>query len=289
MNTQVLAIAQAVADKRQVIKWIIYSLLLVNYALYIRDDWQIALHTMRNGGTFLEWTRAFTTTIDEFAWLALLLLLELETYVLSDEALQGSITRIMRATRILCFIFIAHTLYGFGTNVSEVTQDIPVTDVTDLCQLADRDISYAKNLEYTPLDHSNCADLSNASQFFYLDPKNRLIVTDPDGLVIERHLAWLDLVEAFVWLCILFTIELVVRLHERNITKGRLIGITNFSKVIFYSILLFAAGYWIYRGHYYFAWDEFLWITGFFVIEMNVSDWRKEIDEADSKEQLGAT
>jgi len=283
MNAKVLAIAEVVADKRQIIKWVIYSLLLINFAFYIRDDWQIALHTMRNGGTFLEWTGAFTTTIDEFAWFALLFLLELETYVLSDEALQGKITKIMHAIRILCFIFIAHTLYGFGTYVSEVTQDLPVTDVTNLCQLADKDISYTNNLEYTLLDQTNCASLSTATQFFYLDPKNLLIVTDTDGLVVERQLAWLDLAEAFVWLCILITIELMVRLHDRGITKGRLIRFTNFSKVILYSILWFAAGYWIYRGHYYFAWDEFLWITGFFAIEMNVSDWRKEIDEEDSK------
>jgi hypothetical protein len=282
MNSKVLSIAQVIEDKRQIIKWVIYSLLLINFVLYFRDDWQIALHTMRNGGTFLDWTGAFATTIDELAWFMLLLLLELETYVLSDEALQGKITRIMHGIRILCFIFIAHTLYGYGTYVSEVTQDIPVTDVSSLCQLADKDISFAKNLEYTLLDQTNCAGLSAASQFFYIDPNNFLIVTDTEGLAVERHLAWLDLIEAFVWLCILVTIELMVRLQDRGITKGRLVRGTYTSKAILYSILWFAIGYWIYKGHYYFAWDELLWIMGFVAIELNVSEWRDEIDEAEA-------
>jgi hypothetical protein len=33
-----------------------------------------------------------------------------------------------------------------------------------------------------------------------------------------------------------------------------------------------------------FAWDESMWIAGFFAIEMNLSEWRKEIR---SEAQLG--
>ena len=44
---------------------------------------------MRNGGSFLKWTQALATSIDESAWFILLFLLELETYVLSDEKLVG--------------------------------------------------------------------------------------------------------------------------------------------------------------------------------------------------------
>jgi hypothetical protein len=32
-------------------------------------------------------------------------------------------------------------------------------------------------------------------------------------------------------------------------------------------------------GHWIFAWDEALWILGFMAIGMNLSEWRKEIDE----------
>ena len=67
MNNRVSNFAEILADKRQLIKWSIYILLLINFALYIRDDWQIAAHTMREGGPFLKWTQAFATSIDESA------------------------------------------------------------------------------------------------------------------------------------------------------------------------------------------------------------------------------
>ncbi len=37
--------------------------------------------------------------------------------------------------------------------------------------------------------------------------------------------------------------------------------------------------YWAYRGQWVYFWDEFLWIVGFVVIEMNVIEWREEIEE----------
>ena len=30
-----------------------------------------------------------------------------------------------------------------------------------------------------------------------------------------------------------------------------------------------------------FAWDEFVWIAGFVAIEMNIVEWRNEINETD--------
>ena len=61
---------------QQRIKWLVYSLLLVNFALYIKTDWIVASHTMRHGGSFLQWSRAFVTTIDESAWMFLLIIFE---------------------------------------------------------------------------------------------------------------------------------------------------------------------------------------------------------------------
>ena len=65
-------------DLFQTIKFVVYALLLINFAFYIRDDWVIAAHTMRNGGSFIDWTAAFATTIDESAWMILLILFELD-------------------------------------------------------------------------------------------------------------------------------------------------------------------------------------------------------------------
>ena len=84
MKTITKAFEDSSTDWFQLIKLVVYSLLLINFALYVRNDLVIAAHTMRNGGPLIEWTRAFATTIDESAWIILIILLELETYVLSD-------------------------------------------------------------------------------------------------------------------------------------------------------------------------------------------------------------
>ncbi|MCZ6819138.1 MAG: hypothetical protein O7G31_06555, partial [Calditrichaeota bacterium] len=237
--------------------------------------------------SFLKWTGAFATSIDESSWFILLFLLELETYVLSDETLEGPTRWIILAIRIPCYIFLVHTLYAFGDTVYDLSQVTPIAGITELCQLVASNVSYVENLKYTLLDFNNCANLSSASQFFYTEPG--LVVTDSNGLAVERHLAWLDLIEAFVWICILFTIGLMVWLQDRGITKGSLMRIIIIAKVALYSVLWGAAGYWIFKGHYYFAWDEFIWISGFFFIEMNVADWREEINEVDAAKLMSTT
>ena len=263
----------------QLVKAIVYSLLIINFVLYIRDDWVIAAHTMRNGGTLIDWTRAFATTIDESAWIILLLLFELETYVLSDEPLSRAKSLLMHGIRIICYISLAHTLYAYGIYVYELSAVTAIADVTDLCQLVGRDVSFAVNLVYTELDAANCKTLSTASRFFYIDPPEYLIVTDGAGLAIERELAWVDVLEASIWLLIVFAIELTVRLQDRGVAEGSLIRSLSVFKFALFSLLWLAIAYWIYRGHWMFAWDEFVWIAGFSAIEMNMAEWRSEIIE----------
>ena len=152
-------------------------------------------------------------------------------------------------------------------------------NTNELCQLVGADVSFASNLHYTQLDAANCSDLSSGSEFYFIETD--VVVTDSSGLVIELQLAWLDLMEAIVWLAILFSIELLVRLHDKGISQGSTVRMVRAAKLLLYCGLWCAAGYWVYRGHWMFAWDEALWILGFAAIEMNMSDWRKEMQEVD--------
>jgi hypothetical protein len=268
-------------NTRQLLKLVVYSLLIFNFFLYIREDLLISSHTLRSGSTFLEITRSFATTIDESAWITLLLLFELETYLLSDDPLSRSKALLMQVIRLICYVSLAHTLYAWFGNLMELYASVPIEGVTSLCQMVSEDVSYAFNLVYTEINQSNCASLSTATQFFYVDPPTFLIVEDHAGLVIEKQLAWIDLFEAITWLVILFTIEIAVWLQDRNIGKGLIFKVLKATKLSLYSLLWTAVAYWIYRGHYMFAWDEFVWIAGFTAIEMNMVEWRKEINEAE--------
>ena len=282
MSAKVITIGQYSLDVRQTIKWSVYALVIINFGFYIRNDWVIAGHTLYAGSSLLEVSRAFATTIDESAWIILLLLFELETYLLSDEPLSRAKTLLMQGVRVVCYISLAHTLYAYGVYLTEIYASVPVEGVTNLCQLIEKDLSYAFNLAYSEINSSNCASLSSANQFFYVDPPTFFIVEDAAGLAIEKELAWIDMFEAIIWLLILLSIEVAVWLQDRNIGQGIIFKGLGIAKLCLYSLLWAAAGYWIYRGHYMFAWDEFVWIAGFVAIEMNIVEWRDEINDAEA-------
>ena len=265
-------------DFRQVLKIAIYSLLFVNFILYIIDDVRIASYTMRNGGSILEWTRAFATTIDESAWLILLFLFELETYLLSDQTLSRPMfNRLMYSVRIFCYIFLVHSVYAFSVIYIDLLQVNSIIGISNLCELVPMDLSFVRNLAYTEIDLKNCLTLSSDEIFYFTEPA--LVVSDTNGLRLEKNLALVDILEVLVWLLILMTIEIMVWLQDQSITSGTFVSYIKAAKFILYGALWSMAGYWAYLGHYYFAWDEALWIIGFISIEMNVSDWKKEIEQ----------
>ena len=282
MSAKVITIGQYSLDVRQTIKWSVYALVIINFGFYIRNDWVIAGHTLYAGSSLLEVSRAFATTIDESAWIILLLLFELETYLLSDEPLSRTKTLLMQGVKVVCYISLAHTLYAYGVYLTEIYASVPIEGVTNLCQLIEKDLSYAFNLAYSDINSSNCASLSSANQFFYVDPPTFFIVEDAAGLAIEKELAWIDMFEAIIWLLILLSIEVAVWLQDRNVGQGIIFKGLGIAKLCLYSLLWAAAGYWIYRGHYMFAWDEFVWIAGFVAIEMNIVEWRDEINDAEA-------
>ena len=262
---------------RQTLKLVIYILLLINFVLYIIDDIRIASYTLQEDASFLDWTQSFATTIDESAWLILLFLFELETYMLSDEAWSKTLfTRFMYFIRACCYIFLMHSVYAFSVIYYDLMNVQQLQNITNLCELAPLDMTFVRNLLYTTIDSLNCHELSSQSVFYFTEPN--LVVTDVSGLQLERNLALVDLLEILVWLLILFTIEAMVWLQDRAITQGKLISLIKVSKYFLYGMLWSMAAYWTYLGHYYFAWDEAVWIVGFISIEMNVSQWKEEIE-----------
>jgi hypothetical protein len=262
-------------DKGQLIKWTVYCLLLVNWAFYAMEEFYIASHTLRQGGTLLQWTQEFATTIDEFAWFGLLFMFELETYAL-DEALEKRWVKwSIHGMRLVCYLFLAHTVYARVNAMVDTFAVQSAAAVTELCQVADRDISFGFNYRYQIVDEGNCRALSDDSVFFMLDPS---VITDRQGLAMEKKHVWFDFQDAVMWLLVVWAIELTVWLQNRNITGGVLMAASHAAR-LGYAILLFHAAFWAWAGHWVWAWDQFLWIAGFWAIERNLSEWREEIRE----------
>ena len=262
---------------QQAVKWTVYTLLIINFGFYIAEDWNRAIHTLVSTSTFLDWTSEFATSIDESAWFILLFMFELETYVIADKNWSGWIERSVRGLRLLCYVMLAHSVYAFTLIVINLQPTTLVEGVSDLCEMTGDNVSYVYNLEYTEVNEQTCAGLSAETEFYWLadDP----LVSDMPGLILERRLAWTDLVEVVVWLLILLAIEVSVRLQSQGVTAGAMISAGNKIKLFLYGTLVLLAVYWASLSHWLYAWDEFVWIAGFAAIEMNLSEWRDEIRE----------
>lgn len=261
---------------KQWFKLAVYSLLFVNFLVYVTNDFVRMIHTVNTSWNWFDWTSAFATTLDVGAWLLLLMLFELETYVLSDDAFTQRRIRVMQVLRLLCVLVIGHTIFAFGDYLHKLqTEQVHHIDV-DLCSFAGQDLSYTNNLEYWDLTIENCESLATGREYFQFDKKE--LITDPAGWHTEWGLAWSDFIEVVVWLLILGLTELMVRLQDRGVTRGRLMRSIRVSKAFFYAVLWVVAGYWVVLGHYVFAWDQALWILGFLIIGMNLSAWRDEIE-----------
>ena len=75
-------------------------------------------------------------------------------------------------------------------------------------------------------------------------------------------------------------IESTIRLQDRGVSSGPVITMLNYLKFAGYSALMGIAVYWGLTDLFLNFWDETLWIGGFAAIEMNMSDWREELEEA---------
>ena len=260
---------------QQVLKWTVYTLLLINFAFYIGEDWNRITYTLTAEPTVLDWTAEFATSIDYVGWILLLCMLELETYVLEDEDWKGWVAYAVRGVRFGCYAMIAHTLYAAVLATINLQPTVAVENVSDLCGMVDENVSYVYNLEYTDVTIETCSALSAETELYWVE--SGLIVTDKIGLELERVLGWVDLWEVILWLLILLAIETVVRLQDRGITEGVILSVANSLKILMYLVLVAFGIYWAALSHWLYLWDELLWVAGFTAIEMNITKWRDEL------------
>ena len=266
----------------QLFKYTVYVLLAINVYLFFAEE-SLAARVQFPLGVPLEDTiLAFAATIDTAAWVVLLLMFELETFVLEDRHFNPLVSWSLQGVRIICYGFIVYAFYGYVINLSFINQAVPYTGLVDICALVSDGWSYAVDLdEYTQLTAANCYSFSDAGIFFRFN--DMLAVVDTQGLNDIRNLAWTDVINAAVWLLVVLVLEVDVRLQEHNRFEGFALRASNVAKFILYTLLLIAAIYWGVKGDFVDFWDAFLWLVAFVFIEMNVFEWRQESDEAIAK------
>jgi hypothetical protein len=181
---------------------------------------------------------------------------------------------------------IAHTVYAFVIAFINIQPTVPVENVSDLCDMTSANVSYVYNLEYTDVTDETCSELSDATDFFWV--AGNPVVSDAEGLKLERQLAVADLIEVNLWVLVLLAIEIVVRLQGKGISGGALLRGATWAQYIIYAAIFSTGMYWASLGHWLYLWDEFVWIMGFALIDMNISEWRDEIIEEKAAASSGA-
>jgi len=266
---------------RQAIKAVVYILLTVNFFVYFYQDAVNASATLPADYSFIELMGAYTTTIDDFAWLLLIAVFELETYQISDERWNRKLALSLHSARALCYLFIAHTVFSYSTSLYDsYTQPFALASTLSACDFADLDIYWFSMLSYEPITTENCVNFAQ-SNLWQASADN--IITDSYGLSIEHVYAHVDLFESLSWLTIMAAIEINIAYANRGQSHHlfakimRIVSFTAYGLIIVFSIM------WIWAGFPEWAWDEFLWIAGFAIIEMNVTEWQEEIDQTTKK------
>lgn len=263
----------------QAFKYTVYVLLAMNIYWFFDEESSAATLQFANGIDFADLIEAFSATIDTAAWVVLLLMFELETYVLDDQQFTKAVTRSLHGLRALCYAFIVYAFYGYIANLTFLYETTLLPGVTDVCSLLPDPWSWAVTLdEYAELTAANCAALTEASVFYQF--RDMMAVVDTQGLKDIRYLAWVDVINAGVWLFVVLILEIDVRLQEHDRYEGLALRLSTIAKFVLYSLLLLAATYWGLKGDFVDFWDAFLWLVAFVFIELNVFEWRQEEQQA---------
>ena len=259
----------------QLFKYSVYVFLALNVYWFFADEVQAARVEYPGGVGLKNIIEAYAATIDTAAWVVLLLMFELETYVLEDRHFTRPVAWSLHGLRAVCYAFIVYAFYGYIGNLQLMQSVSPLAGVSDLCTIVADNWAYAVDLdEYAAITAESCATFSSATAFYSFDSHRGIV--DAAGLEAIRGLAWIDVINAGVWLLVVLVLEIDVRLQERNRYEGWALRISGAAKVVLYSTLLFAAIYWGIKGDFVDFWDAFLWLIAFVFIELNVFEWRQE-------------
>ena len=259
----------------QAFKYTVYALLAFNVYLFFDEELAAAALQFPNGIALVDIIEAYSATIDTFAWVILLLMFELETYVLDDDDFTRPIAWTLHGLRAVCYGFIVYAFYGYIQNLLFVGDTVPLTGIANICELSSGNWSWTATLdEYVGITAANCGSWSDAGAFFQF--RDLPAIVDAAGLTDIVRLAWVDVINAGVWLLVVLVLEIDVRLQERNRYEGLALRLSSFAKFILYATLLLAAVYWGVKGDFVDFWDAFLWLVAFVFIELNVFEWRQE-------------
>ncbi|WP_250464502.1 hypothetical protein [Microbulbifer litoralis] len=257
----------------RVFKYTVYLLLAYNVYAFFVENHAAAGAVFADGVQLGKVIEAYNDSIDTLAWVLLLLVFELETFVLADERIRGGVKWSLNAISAFCYLFIIYSFYGYVAEMLSVTDLAPVArGACDLAASGDWKLVVEQD-DYVPLAAQNCAALGDAQMLRLMDA---MVVGDAATWSEIEWLAWVDVINAGTWLLVVFILAFEVWLQLRQQLSDRIMRYGQVVKVLLYSTLLLCAIYWGVNGSFLDFWDAFLWLVAFFFIELNLFEWQAE-------------
>lgn len=270
----------------RIFKYTIYCLLAYNVWLFFLDDYAASTELFVEGVSLGNLVEAFSATVDTFAWVVLLLLFELETAVIPDAKLKGSLKWLLSGVRAICYLFIIYAFYGYVSKYFLVT-DLIALGRLDVCSLIGEGYTWVATLdEYYPLNADACAAMQG-EPIFQIDGTK--IIGTPEQLGLAKSLALTDIINAGDWLIVVALLEAEVWLQLKGLLGDRLLATSKWLKGVLYTVLFACAIYWGIDGDFLDFWDAFLWLVAFIFIEMNIFEWHEEAERSDEAAASGAS
>lgn len=246
------------------------------------EDYAASAQTLAGGISLSQVIQGFTASIDTLAWVILLYLFELETYILDDEKIVGWVKWTMHGIRGVCYIFILYSFYGYLLRYS-LFRSIEPFEIENLCNLIGSNYTFAVDMdEYVPWTSEICQSVKGISMLQIIDTN---VLTTPSQLVEIHRLSIAETINSGGWILVVFILELEVWLQLKGKLTPHIVKYSKYLKITLYSILTLIALYWGVKGDFLDFGDAFLWLVGFFFIELNIFDWNAETNQA-NKEKL---
>ena len=257
-------------------KYSLYILLTYDGLLFFYDDVAASAATFGDTVTWRNVIEAYSATFDTMAWVALLLIFELETAIIPDHLLKGGLKWVLKGLSGICYFFIIYSFYGYIYKYGVVADLVPL-DIDDVCSLIGTNFTYVLTLdEYLPLDQAVCTAM-NGLQIMQING-TEIIGVEP-ALADAIALAVIDIVNAVTWLIIVVLLEVEVYLQLKDKLTDRMMFTFKYTKGFFYAVLLYCAIYWGVKSTFLDGWDAFLWLVAFVFIELNIFQWHSETEE----------
>ena len=256
-------------------KIVVYSALCYSGGSFIYEDIIAAQLLLSDSSSIAEVLNIFSVTIDTVAWMILLLIFELETSVLEDEVLQGKLKWVLSGISAFCYLVIIYALTGYVGKLI-MLNDGAVFVVNNICDLVNGTTVLMIDMdEYGALTQENCTSLLGVEMGRI---NNFPIVYEQSIYEKILGLATVASVNSAAWILVVLILQFDIVMQLKGQLNKHIMRVSGVIKALLYSVLLFVAGYWGVEGDFIDFLDAFLWLSGFFIIELNVLNWNKDSD-----------